>query len=430
MSEPLRIGIAGLGTVGSAVLTLLERNGAVLAERAGRPLQVVAVSARERTRDRRARLDEMRWYDDPLALAADPEVEAVVELIGGADGIALALVRAALDAGKPVVSANKALLAHHGAELAELAEANDATIGFEAAVAGGIPIVKTLREGLVGNRISRIYGILNGTCNYILTNMRQSGRGFDEALSEAQRLGYAEADPSFDIDGVDTAHKLALLAALAFGCPPDFGAVYTEGIRHISPLDIAFADEMGYRIKLLGVARRTEYGLEQRVHPCMVRIGEPISDIEGVFNAVVAEADQVDSTLYAGRGAGGGPTASAVAADLSDLAKGARTPVFAVPSNALKALPAAPMQRHVGAYYFRLMVLDRPGVLADVAACLRDHAVSIESLIQRARKPDEAVPIVLTTHETSEANLTGALARIGQLDTVLEPPRLIRIETL
>ncbi len=430
MSEPLRIGIAGLGTVGCAVLALLRANGAILASRAGRPLRVVAITARDRMRDRGLPLCGLRWYDDPLALAGDPEVDAVVELIGGSEGIALDLVRAALLAGKPVVTANKALLAHHGAPLAELAEANGATIGFEAAVAGGIPIVKTLREGLVGNRIERIYGILNGTCNYILSAMRQSGRGFDEVLAEAQRLGYAEADPSFDIDGIDAAHKLALLAALAFGCRPDFAAVHTEGIRHVSPHDIAFADEMGYRIKLLGVARLTEFGLEQRVHPCMVRIGVPISEIEGVFNAVVAEADQVGSTLYAGRGAGGPPTASAVVADLCDLAKGMRMPVFTVPSSALAQPAAAPMERHVGAYYFRLMVVDRPGVMAEVAACLRDHEVSIESLIQRARKPDEAVPIVLTTHHTTEARLSGALATIGELDAVLEPPRLIRIETL
>ena len=372
----------------------------------------------------------MRWYDDPLALAADPDVDLVVELIGGADGAALALCRAALEAGKPVVTANKALLAHHGAELAHLAEANGVTIGFEAAVAGGIPIVKTLREALVGNRISRVYGILNGTCNHVLTTMRESGRDFDDVLAEAQRLGYAEADPGFDIDGIDAAHKLALLAALAFGCAPDFTGVYIEGIRHVSPLDIAFATEMGYRIKLLGVARRTEHGLEQRVHPSMVRIGTPISQIEGVFNAVVAEGDQVDATLYSGRGAGGGPTASAVVADIADIAKGVSPPVLGVPSAALQTLPTAPMERHYGAYYFRLMVVDQPGVLADVAACLRDHEVSIESLIQRARNPLEPVPIVLTTHETTEAQMTGALARIGALPTVLEPPRMIRIEAL
>jgi homoserine dehydrogenase len=430
MREPLRLGIAGLGTVGSAVVRLLALNGALLAERAGRELRVTAVSARDRARDRGVDLGRLRWYDDPMALAADPEVDVVVELIGGAEGPALALCRAALSAGKPVVTANKALLARHGAELARLAEANQVTIGFEAAVAGGIPIVKTLREALAGNRISRVYGILNGTCNYILTTMRESGRSFDEVLAEAKQLGYAEADPSFDIDGIDAAHKLALLAALAFGCAPDFDAVYIEGIRHVSPLDIAFASEMGYRIKLLGVARRTEHGLEQRVHPSMVRTGTPISQVEGVFNAVVAEGDQVDATLYSGRGAGGAPTASAVVADIADIAKGANLPVFGVPSAHLRALPAAPMEQHYGAYYFRLMVVDQPGVLADVAACLRDQEVSIEALIQRARNPLEPVPIVLTTHDTMEVQMTGALARIAALPTVVEPPRMIRIESL
>jgi len=430
MGAPLRLGIAGLGTVGAAVLRLLAQNGDLLAERAGRAITVSAVSARHRGRDRGVDLQGFRWYDDPMALAADPEVDLVVELIGGADGPALALCQAALEAGKPVVTANKALLAHHGAALARLAEAHGVTIGFEAAVAGGIPIVKILREGLAGNRISRIYGILNGTCNHVLTTMRESGRDFDDVLAEAQRLGYAEADPSFDVDGIDAAHKLALLAALAFGCPPDFDSVYIEGIRHVSPLDIAFATEMGYRIKLLGVGRRTEHGLEQRVHPSMVRIGTPISQVEGVFNAVVAEGDQVGATLFAGRGAGGGPTASAVVADIADIARGASLPALGVPSSALQDLPPAPMERHYGAYYFRLMVVDQPGVLADVAACLREHEVSIESLIQRARNPLEPVPIVLTTHETFEAQMTGALARIAALPTVLEPPRMIRIETL
>ncbi len=430
MDEPLRLGVAGLGTVGAALLKLLEKNREPLAQRAGRPIEVVAVSARDRRRERGVDLGRFRWYDDPLGLAADPEVDIVVELLGGADGPALALARAALGAGKPVVTANKALLAHHGAELAALAERNGATIGFEAAIAGGIPIVKTLREGLAGNRIGRVYGILNGTCNYILTTMRETGRTFGEVLKEAQELGFAEADPSFDVDGIDAAHKLALLAALAFGCPPDFDAVYTEGIRQIAPLDIALADEMGYRIKLLGVARLTEAGLEQRVHPSMVRIGTPISQVEGVFNAVVAEGDQVDTVFFGGRGAGGAPTASAVVSDLADLAKGARHPVFAIRSDALTPLPAAPMERHQGAYYFRLMVVDRPGVMADVTACLRDHDVSIEALIQRARNPGELVPIVLTTHETTEARMTGALARIGAFPTVLEPPLMIRIEAL
>ena len=429
-AAPLKIGIAGLGTVGAGVIKLLSENGALLNERAGREIVVTAVSARDREKDRGVTLEGLRWHSDPLALAADGEVEAVVELIGGSEGIALDLTRASLAAGKPVITANKALLAHHGADLAKLAEAHQATIGYEAAVAGGIPIVKALREGLVGNRLFRVYGILNGTCNYILTSMRETGRGFDEVLAEAQALGYAEADPTFDIDGVDAAHKLALLASLAFGSLPDFDAVHIEGIRHISADDIAFASEMGYRIKLLGVARKTEYGLEQRVHPAMVKIGTPISQIEGVFNAVVAEGDQVDTTLHSGRGAGDGPTASAVVSDIAGLARGAAAPVFTLPVDRLASIEPAPMGRHQGAYYIRLMVLDRPGVLADVSALMRDHDVSIEALIQRARNPGEAVPIVLTTHMTSEADMIAVLEKIGALDAVLEPPRMIRIEAL
>ncbi len=430
MTKALRIGIAGLGTVGAGVIQILRQNGELLSARAGKEVVITAVSARDRNRDRGVSLDDLRWYDDPTALVADPDVDAVVELIGGSDGIALELTRAALVAGKPVITANKALLAHHGAELARLAEANGVTIGYEAAVAGGIPIVKALREGLAGNRIISVYGILNGTCNYILTTMRETGRDFQDVLAEAQELGYAEADPTFDIDGIDSAHKLALLAALAFGCPPDFDAVNIEGIRHVSALDIAFATEMGLRIKLLGVARKTEFGLEQWVQPAMVKIGTPISQIEGVFNAVVADGDQVDTTLHSGRGAGAGPTASAVAADIADLAREALPPVFTLPVDQLTRIPPAHMGRHQGAYYIRLMVVDRPGVLADVSALMRDHNVSIESLIQRARNPGEAVPIVLTTHETTEADMIDVLARIRALDSVLEPPRMIRIGTL
>jgi len=430
MNSPLKLGVAGLGTVGTGVVALIRQNGDLLNARAGRDIVLSAVSARDRMRDRGVDLAAIRWHDDPLVLAADPEIDAVVELIGGSEGVALDLTRRALSAGKPVITANKALLAHHGAELARLAEANGVTIGYEAAVAGGIPIVKALREGLAGNRISRVYGILNGTCNYILTTMRESGRGFADVLAEAKELGYAEADPTFDIEGVDAAHKLALLASLAFGCPPDFDAVHIEGIRHISADDIAFASEMGYRIKLLGVARKTEHGLEQRVHPAMVRTGTPISQIEGVFNAVVADGDQVDTTLHSGRGAGGGPTASAVVSDIADLARDALAPVFTLPVDRLEPISPAPMGRHEGAYYIRLMVVDQPGVLADVAAVMRDHNVSIEALIQRARNPGEAVPIVLTTHETNEADMIDVLTRIDTLSAILEPPRMIRIEAL
>jgi len=428
VKPPLKIAIAGLGTVGSGLVQLLDRQAELLAARAGRHIVVGAVSARERRRDRGADISAARWYEDAAAMAADPEIDVVVELIGGADGIALAVVEAALEHKKHVVTANKALMARHGTRLAETAEGAGLALAFEASVAGGIPVIKALREGLSGNRLDRVYGILNGTCNYILTTMRESGREFGEVLAEAQKLGYAEADPSFDIDGVDAAHKLAVLASAAFGRPVDFDGVYVEGIRHVSRLDIDFAEELGYRIKLLGIARLTEEGLEQRVHPCMVQRGKPIAAVEGVFNAVVAEGDFVGQIVLQGRGAGAFPTASAVAADLVDIAAGRIVSTFGVPVGALQPVAGAPMERHHGAYYIRLMVLDQPGVIADIAAALRDQQVSMESMIQRGRAPGEAVPIVLTTHVTVEAAMRRALAAIGGLDTVLEPPRMIRIE--
>jgi homoserine dehydrogenase len=428
LNTPLKIAVAGLGTVGAGTLQLLERQAEPLALRAGRRLVVAAVSARDRRRDRGVDLSAVRWYEDAAAMAADPEIDVVVELIGGADGIARAVVETALARKKHVVTANKALMAAHGTALAATAEAAGVALAFEAAVAGGIPIIKTLREGLAGNRLSRVYGILNGTTNYILTTMREGGREFGEVLAEAQKLGYAEADPSFDIDGIDAAHKLAILASVAFGRPVDLGGVYAEGIRHVSRLDIEFAEELGYRIKLLGIARLTENGLEQRVHPCMVKRATPIAAVEGVFNGVVAEGDFVGRVVLEGRGAGAFPTASAVAADLVDLAAGRLVAPFGVPSAALADIPGAPMERHQGAYYIRLMVVDQPGVIADIAAALRDEQVSMEAMIQRGRAPGEAVPIVLTTHVTVEAAMQKALARIARLDTVLEPPRMIRIE--
>ncbi len=430
MNAPLKIAIAGLGTVGAGTLQLLQRNSDVLAERGGRRLVVVAVAARDRRRDRGIDLSAVRWYTDAAAMAADPEVDVVVELIGGKDGVAREVVAAALAHGKHVVTANKALLAHHGTELAKLAEAQHVALGCEAAVAGGIPILKALREGLAANRVLRIYGILNGTCNYILTTMRESKREFQEVLAEAQKLGYAEADPSFDVDGIDAAHKLSVLAAIAFSNAVDFAGVHVEGIRHVSALDIEFAAELGYRIKLLGLARLTEHGLEQRVHPCMVPLSAPIAAIEGVFNAVVVEGDFVGRVMLEGRGAGAHPTASAVVADIIDIAAERWSSSFAVPAAALQARPSAAMTRHRGAYYVRLMVVDRPGVIADVAAALRDEQVSMEQMIQRGRAPGEAVPVVLTTHETEEAAMRRALERIGALATVLEPPRMIRIEAL
>ncbi|MBN8889606.1 MAG: homoserine dehydrogenase [Rhodospirillales bacterium 70-18] len=428
MTRPLSVAVAGLGTVGAGVLTMLRANADIIAARAGRPIAVTAVSARDRTRDRGVSLAGLRWYDDPVALAADPAVDVVVEAIGGSEGSARALVQAALAAGKPVVTANKALLAVHGAALAEQAERAGVALAFEAAVAGGIPVIKALREGLAGNRISRVAGILNGTCNYILTVMRERGREFAEVLTDAQKLGYAEADPAFDVDGIDAAHKLAILAALAFGRPVDFGAVHVEGIRRVSALDIAFATELGYRIKLLGIARRTEAGIEARVHPCMVAHTAPIARVDGVFNAVVAEGDFVGRVMLEGRGAGAGPTASAVVADLIDIARGRFTPVWGAAASALSDAPSVPMAAHVGAYYLRLMVVDRPGVIADVTAELRDAGISLESMLQRGRSPGEAVPVVLVTHETNEAAMRAALARIAGLDAVLEDPALIRIE--
>jgi homoserine dehydrogenase len=428
MQPALKIAVAGLGTVGAGLFQLLERHAEPVATRGGRRIIVSAVSARDRRRDRGIDLSAVRWYEDAVAMAADPEIEVVVELIGGSAGVALQVVETALAHHKHVVTANKALLAEHGTRLAAAAEEAGVALAFEAAVAGGIPVIKALREGLAGNRVSRLYGILNGTSNFILTTMRESGREFAEVLAEAQKLGYAEADPSFDIDGVDAAHKLAILASVAFGRPVDLKGVYAEGIRHISRLDIDFAEELGYRIKLLGIARLTDHGLEQRVHPCMVRRGTPIAAVEGVFNAVVAEGDFVGRVVLEGRGAGAGPTASAVAADLVDIAAGRHVPAFGVPAAALKALPGAAMERHRGAYYTRLMVVDRPGVIADVAAALRDENVSLEAMIQRGRAPGEAVPVVLTTHETEEAAMRRALDRITALAAVLEPPRLIRIE--
>lgn len=429
---PLRVGVAGLGVVGAGVLRLLDEHAEVLAARTGRLIKVVAVSARDRRKKRDMPKGGWRWYAKAEDLAKDPDVEVVVELIGGADGTARRLVEAALKAGKGVVTANKAMLAMHGAKIATLAEQNNAPLAFEAAVAGGIPILKALREGLAGNRIDSITGILNGTCNYILTEMRETGRDFGEVLAEAQKLGYAEADPSFDVDGIDAAHKLAVLTSLAFNTKVDFRAVHVEGIRHVSATDIAFAREFGYRIKLLAIARRTPRGIEQRVHPCMVSANTPIAHVDGVFNAVAAQGDYVGPVMFEGRGAGSNPTASAVVADLADLAAGRSAPAFGVPAVKLKPLKAAAMADHVGRFYIRLIVRDQPGVLADVSAVLRDHKISIESLVQRGRSESENQPVavVFISHDAREADMARALKRIAKLRPVLETPTLIRIEQL
>ena len=430
MSEVMKIGIAGVGTVGAETIRVLKENAALLTARTGRPIEVVAVSARYRGRDRGVDLSEIDWVDNALDLAARDDIEVVVELIGGSEGIAKDLVEAALGAGKSVVTANKALVAHHGAALGRTAEKHDVVLAYESAVAGGIPIIKTLREGLSANRVERVYGILNGTCNYILTVMRETGRPFADVLVDAQELGYAEADPAFDIDGVDAAHKLAILSAIAFGSEIDFDAVDIEGIRHVSPIDLEFAEELGYRIKLLGIAERTASGVQQRVRPCMVPKAAQIAQVDGVFNAVAAEGSSVGSTLSYGRGAGGGPTASAVIADLVDIGAGRRTPVFGVPSSALKVSAAAPIDSLVGSYYLRLTVFDRPGVLADLTAVFRDEQVSVEAMIQRGRDPNELVPVVLITHETEEAAIRRSVTKINKLRSVTEEPRILRIEAI
>ena len=435
VTGPLRIGIAGLGTVGGGTLRLLQEQSELLQRRCGRRIEVVAVSARDRRKTREVEISALRWHDRAEALATDAEVDVVVELIGGADGAALALCEAALANGKHLVTANKALLAHHGTALAQAAEAAGVSLGYEAAVAGGIPIIKALREGLAGNRIEGAYGILNGTCNYILTAMHDGVRSgqvqsFETVLNEAQRLGYAEADPATDIDGIDAAHKLAILTSVVFGCPVNFDAVHIEGIRHINAIDIEYALELGYRMKLLAIARDAPNGIEQRVHPCMVPENAPIAHVDGVFNAVVVKGDFVGTTMFEGPGAGAGPTASAVVADLIDIARGQVVPTFSIPAKSLSARSFAPMAKHVGAYYIRLMVVDRPGVIAEIAACLRDQQVSVEAMIQRARNPDEAVPVVLTTHEAEEAAVTRAVAAMAKLGSILETPCMIRIETL
>ncbi len=428
MSGTCRIAIAGLGTVGAGTVRILAEQAELLALRAGRPLAVVAVSARNRSADRGVDITRYDWFDDAVDMARSADVDAVVELIGGSDGAAKAVCEAAIAAGRHVVTANKAMLAIHGTALARSAESAGVTLAYEGAVAGGIPAIRALREGLAANRLQRLQGILNGTCNYILTVMRETGREFDEVLAEAQSLGYAEADPSFDIDGIDAAHKLALLSSVAFGSEVDFAGVYTEGIRNITPMDIEYAGELGYRIKLLGIAELDEDGIHQRVHPAMVPAEAPIAAVEGVYNGIVSEGDFVGTTVLEGRGAGAGPTASAVVGDLVDIASGRHAPTFGIPASQLQPIKSLPMDRHVGPYYVRLMVIDKPGVFADIAATLRDAEISFESVLQRSRAPGDVVPVVLTTHETSEAAMQRALAEIVHIEAVRETPHMIRIE--
>ncbi|OYW57103.1 MAG: homoserine dehydrogenase [Azorhizobium sp. 32-67-21] len=429
MSE-LKVGLAGLGTVGAGVVRMLERQKAALAARTGRDIRIVAVAARDRNKDRGLDLSGVRWFEDPVALAVDPEIDVFVELMGGAGDPAKAAVAAALDAGKAVVTANKALLAHCGAELAARAEAAGATLRFEAAVAGGIPIIKTLREALAGNRISRVSGILNGTCNYILTRMADEKLSFDTCLAEAQRLGYAEADPTFDIDGFDTAHKLSLLTSLAFGMRVDAESIYVEGIRSLTLADLEAADDLGYRVKLLGVAVRTDEGIEQRVHPTMVPKHWPIAQVSGVTNAVAVDGDAVALTLV-GPGAGGDATASAVVGDLADIASGSGGYAFGAPAQSLAVAERAPMQHHEGGYYIRLSAVNKPGTAATIARRMAERGISLESIVQHrpARNNGDApATVILITYATTEADVRDAVAAIDADGVIASVPQVIRIE--
>ncbi len=429
MSDLVRVGLAGLGTVGGGVARVLQDHARALAWRAGRNIRITAVSARDRSKDRGIDLAGASFEPDVLALAERDDVDVVVELIGGEEGIARALVERALRGRKHVVTANKALLARHGAALATLAERNGVGLKFEAAICGGIPIVKALREGLISYDISAVRGILNGTCNFILTQMEATGRPFGEVLAEAQRLGYAEADPTLDIGGGDTAHKLTLLTSLAFGTAPDFGGVAMTGIDKITPADIAFAGEFGYRVKLLGIARRTANGIEQLVNPAMVRAGTPLADVESSFNAVAADAGEAGPFFFQGRGAGRGPTTSAVIADLVDVARGALGPAFGRPAAGLIPPVREPAEARMSAYYLRFQVLDVPGVMAEISRHLANQLVSIESMIQRGRAPGEPVAIVMITHEAQHVAVLRALQAIASSDKVVEFPCMIPMET-
>ncbi|MEJ2624640.1 MAG: homoserine dehydrogenase [Pseudolabrys sp.] len=435
MSAPLKVGVAGLGTVGAALVAQVARRREAITARCGRHVEVVAVCARSRNKDRGVDLKKMQWFSDPVELAKSPDIDVFVELIGGAGNPAKAAVETALKAGKAVVTANKALLAKHGVALATLAEKQGAALNYEAAAAAAIPVVKALREGLAGSSIHRLYGILNGTCNYILSRMEQENLSFEDCLADAQRLGYAEADPTFDIEGHDTAQKLAILASLAFGTKVDESAIYVEGISSITPADLSAADDLGYRVKLLGVAVRTPNGIEQRVHPTMVRKDSAIAQVMGVTNAVTIDTDGLDPLTFIGPGAGGLATASAVLSDLADIACGVCSVPFGRPAEGLASVTKAPMQRHEGGYYIRLLARDKPGTAATIAQRLADQDISLESIMQRHHQAvptsdgkGRSVPVILVTYATTEDAVRKALAAVGKDRVISGRPQVIRIE--
>jgi len=434
--QPIRIGLLGLGTVGGGTISLLRRNAGEIARRAGRGIVVVSAAARDLYKTRAFTVAGIRLTANADEVVADPEVEIVCELIGGIEP-ARTLVLAAIARGKHVVTANKALIALHGNEIFAAAQEKGVMVAFEAAVAGGIPIIKAIREGLSGNRIQTVAGIINGTCNYILTEMREHGSDFQTVLAEAQRLGYAEADPSFDVDGIDAAHKLTILASIAFGIPLQFDKVYTEGIGGIGAMDIAYADELGYRIKSLGIARHAGDGIELRVHPTLIPKRHPIAGVEGVMNAVLVVGDAVGSTMFYGRGAGAEPTASAVVSDLVDVVRAMtsdpenRVPHLAFQPNAMSDITVKPMESVHTAYYLRMNAVDKPGVLANVTAILGKLGISIEAIIQK--EPDPAanvVPVIFLTQRVQEKNMNEAIRAIEALDSISGSVFRVRVEML
>jgi homoserine dehydrogenase len=427
-TSPLRLGIAGLGTVGAGVVDIVQRQGDLIAARAGRPVTISAVSARDRTRNRPVDVSSYAWEDDPAALAARDDVDVLVEVMGGSDGPAMAATEAAIAAGKDIVTANKALLALHGQRLALAAEAAGRTIRFEAAVAGGIPVIKALSEGLAGNAITRVMGVMNGTCNYILTRMENAGLPYDTVFEEARSLGYLEADPTLDVGGIDAGHKLALLAAVAFGARVDFAGVAIEGIERITIEDIRHAADMGFRVKLLGVAQMTGRGLECRMSPCLVPADSPLGQLQGGTNMVVLEGDAVGQIVLRGAGAGAGPTASAVMADVIDLARGIRVPTFGQPAATLAA-PRAAASAAPAPHYLRMALVDKPGALAKIAAVLGDAGVSIDRMRQYAHQ-GSAAPVLIVTHRTTRAALDEAIAAMPGTGVLAEPPVALRIETV
>jgi homoserine dehydrogenase len=427
MAEPLNIALAGLGTVGGGVLRLIEANAALIERRAGRPIRVTAISARDRSKDRGVDLSAYAWEDDMTAMAARPDVDVVVELVGGSDGPALTLARNAISHGKSLVTANKAMIAHHGLHLAELSEQAKVALKFEAAVAGGVPVIKGLREGAAANKIERLYGILNGTCNFILSTMEDTGRDFADVLAEAQAKGYAEADPTMDVGGFDAAHKISILAALAFRCAPTFAAAEIEGIDQVALLDIRMAKDLGYRIKLVASAERSAHGALVRVHPTLAPLDHPLARAGGALNALFIEGERTGRIFVQGPGAGAAPTAAAVAADIADVIAGGVRPVFQAPAASLAPFDPIDPSRMMGRAYLRFLVKDEPGVIAAVSETLAEAGVSSESFLQKPVEDTEGVPIVLTTHAVAESVLTAAVERIAGLSAVLERPRLLRI---